>query len=52
MVSLHLKATMMKVSDPVLFGRVVSVYFRDAFERHEAALAAAGANPELSLIHI
>jgi hypothetical protein len=49
MVSLHLKATMMKVSDPVLFGRVVSVYFRDAFERHEAALAAAGANPENGL---
>jgi len=37
------------VSDPVLFGRVVSVYFRDAFERHEAALAAAGANPENGL---
>ena len=49
MVSLHLKATMMKVSDPVLFGRVVSVYFRDAFERHGAALADAGANPENGL---
>ncbi|MDP6109228.1 MAG: NADP-dependent isocitrate dehydrogenase, partial [Rhodospirillales bacterium] len=32
--SLHLKATMMKVSDPVLFGHAVTVFFRDVFEKH------------------
>ena len=32
--SLHLKATMMKVSDPIIFGHAVRAYFRDAFERH------------------
>ena len=49
MVSLHLKATMMKVSDPVLFGRVVSVYFKSAFEKHAATLSQLGANPENGL---
>ncbi len=34
--SIHLKATMMKVSDPVIFGHVVSVFFRDVFEKHAA----------------
>jgi len=32
--SVHLKATMMKVSDPIIFGHVVSVYFRDVFEKY------------------
>jgi isocitrate dehydrogenase len=32
--SLHLKATMMKVSDPILFGHCVRAYYRDAFEKH------------------
>jgi len=32
--SVHLKATMMKVSDPIIFGHVVSVFFRDVFEKH------------------
>lgn len=49
LVSLHLKATMMKISDPVLFGRVVSVYFKRAFEKHASALARIGANPEHGL---
>ena len=49
MVSLHLKATMMKVSDPILFGRVVSVYFKAAFDKHADALAKAGANPNNGL---
>ena len=44
MVSLHLKATMMKVSDPIMFGHAVEVYFKDAFAKHADALAAAGAN--------
>jgi isocitrate dehydrogenase len=42
--SLHLKATMMKVSDPILFGHCVEVYFADAFEKHADALKQAGAN--------
>jgi len=43
--SLHLKATMMKVSDPVLFGHAVKVFFKDVFAKHGSALAAAKANP-------
>jgi isocitrate dehydrogenase len=34
LLSLHLKATMMKVSDPIMFGHCVSVYFKDALEKH------------------
>ena len=37
--SLHLKATMMKVSDPVLFGHCVTVFFKDVYEKHADALA-------------
>ncbi|MGA7303525.1 MAG: NADP-dependent isocitrate dehydrogenase, partial [Rhodothermales bacterium] len=44
LLSLHLKATMMKVSDPVMFGHCVSVYFADALTKHAAALAEIGAN--------
>ena len=36
--SLHLKATMMKISDPVMFGHAVSVFYKDVFEKHDAAL--------------
>ena len=36
LLSLHLKATMMKVSDPVLFGHAVRVYYKDVFEKHAA----------------
>ncbi|HUR58748.1 MAG TPA: NADP-dependent isocitrate dehydrogenase [Opitutaceae bacterium] len=36
--SLHLKATMMKVSDPILFGHAVRVYFKDLFAKHDATL--------------
>jgi len=43
--SLHLKATMMKVSDPIIFGHAVEVFFADVFDRHGDALRAAGANP-------
>ena len=43
--SLHLKATMMKVSDPILFGHAVKVYFAPVFAKHGAALGAAKANP-------
>jgi isocitrate dehydrogenase len=44
LLSLHLKATMMKVSDPVMFGHAVSVYYSDALERHAEALKSVGAN--------
>ncbi len=40
--SVHLKATMMKVSDPIIFGHVVRAYFDDVFDRYGADLAAAG----------
>ncbi|NYI75393.1 NADP-dependent isocitrate dehydrogenase [Nocardioides panzhihuensis] len=40
--SLHLKATMMKVSDPIIFGHVVRAYFKDVFEKYGADLEAAG----------
>ncbi len=49
MVSLHLKATMMKISDPILFGHALSVFFAPLFEKHADALAAAGVNPNLGL---
>jgi isocitrate dehydrogenase len=42
--SLHLKCTMMKVSDPVMFGHCVSEFFADAFGKHAGALAEIGAN--------
>lgn len=43
--SLHMKATMMKVSDPIIFGHGVKVFFKDVFEKHADALAEVGANP-------
>ena len=43
--SVHLKATMMKVSDPILFGHVVSVYFKDVFEKHADTFKSMGVNP-------
>lgn len=43
--SIHLKATMMKVSDPILFGHVVSIYFKDLFEKHVNTFKNIGVNP-------
>ncbi len=43
--SVHLKATMMKVSDPIIFGHAVSVFFKDVFEKHADTLKELGANP-------
>jgi len=43
--SVHLKATMMKVSDPVLFGHAVSVFYAPVLEKHAAALKEVGFNP-------
>lgn len=42
--STHLKATMMKVSDPIIFGHVVRAYFSELFAKHGAALEEAGLN--------
>jgi isocitrate dehydrogenase len=49
LISLHLKATMMKVSDPILFGHAVSVYLKDVFQKHGALLASLGASPNNGL---
>ena len=46
LLSLHLKATMMKVSDPIMFGHAVSVYFKDVFARHAAAFKQLGVDPD------
>ncbi|MCA4920754.1 MAG: NADP-dependent isocitrate dehydrogenase, partial [Roseomonas sp.] len=43
--SVHLKATMMKISDPILFGHAVSVFFADVFQKHGATLTRLGVNP-------
>ncbi|MFQ3670032.1 MAG: NADP-dependent isocitrate dehydrogenase [Verrucomicrobiia bacterium] len=43
--SLHLKATMMKVSDPIIFGRAVRVFFKDVFSKYAEILPAIGADP-------
>ena len=45
LLSLHLKATMMKISDPILFGHAVEVYFADVFAKHAATFAELGVNP-------
>ena len=47
--SVHLKATMMKVSDPIIFGHVVSVFFKDVFEKHGKLLNELGVNPNSGL---
>ena len=49
LLSLHLKATMMKVSDPILFGHVVSVFFADVFSRHADVLQQLGVDPDNGL---
>jgi isocitrate dehydrogenase len=50
--SVHLKATMMKVSDPILFGRAVTAYFAEVFDRFGADLASVGANPNDGLASV
>jgi isocitrate dehydrogenase len=44
LLSLHLKATMMKVSDPILFGHAVSVFYKKALDKHTAVLQKLGVN--------
>ena len=45
LLSLHLKATMMKISDPIMFGHAVTVYYSDVFEKHAALFAELGVDP-------
>ena len=47
--SIHLKATMMKVSDPIIFGHAVKAFLKPVFEAHGDALAEAGVNPNSGL---
>ena len=47
--SLHLKASMMKVSDPIIFGHAVRAFLAPVFDKHSAALADAGVNPNSGL---
>jgi len=52
--SLHLKATMMKVSDPIIFGQAVNVYFAPVFEKHQSLFTSLGinANNGLADLHL
>ena len=49
LLSLHLKATMMKISDPILFGHAVSVFYKDVFDKHAATFKELGVNPNMGL---
>ncbi len=49
LLSLHLKATMMKVSDPIFFGHAVSVYCKEVFEKYASPFEELGVNPNLGL---
>ena len=44
--SLHMKATMMKVSDPKIFGHAVTVYYKDVFEKHGETFKKLGVDPD------
>ncbi len=52
LLSLHLKATMMKISDPVMFGHCVSVYYKDALDKHADTLREIGANVSSGLADV
>lgn len=47
--SLHMKATMMKVSDPIIFGHAIRAFFKDVFEKYGVELQKAGADPNSGL---
>lgn len=49
LLSAHLKATMMKVSDPIIFGAIVEVYFKDVFEKYAAVFQELGISPNNGL---
>ena len=46
LLSLHLKATMMKVSDPIMFGHAVTTYYKDVFDKHAATFESLGVDPD------
>jgi len=46
LLSLHLKSTMMRVSDPIIFGHCVSVYYKDVLDKHSAELGELAVNPD------
>ncbi|MEN8126667.1 MAG: NADP-dependent isocitrate dehydrogenase, partial [Planctomycetota bacterium] len=52
LLSLHMKATMMKISDPIIFGHCVSVFYKDALEKHAKELKEIGANVNHGLADI
>jgi len=49
LLSLHLKATMMKVSDPIMFGHAVKAYFKDVFDKHATLFDSLGVDPDNGL---
>ncbi len=49
LLSAHLKATMMKVSDPIIFGAIVETYFKDVFEKYRDTFAELDINPNFGL---
>jgi len=49
LLSLHMKATMMKVSDPIIFGNAVTVYFAEVFKKHAEVFKELGVNPNNGL---
>ena len=52
LLSLHLKATMMKISDPIMFGHAVYIYFKEALDKHAHTLKEVGANVNNGLMDI
>lgn len=52
LLSLHLKATMMKVSDPILFGHAIKVFYKEWYDKYGSALDAMGANPNRGLASV
>ena len=49
LLSAHLKATMMKISDPIIFGAIVETYFKDVFEKYKDTFASLDVNPNFGL---
>ncbi len=47
--SIHLKATMMKISDPIMFGHAVELFFKDIFEKYADEFEKLGVNPDLGI---
>ena len=52
LLSLHLKSTMMRVSDPIIFGHCVSVYFEDMFKKHAPEMDELAVNPDNGLAEL